>query len=64
MNRTGSTRLITKIYETNNKIISLSLSLSGVETDLNQCVVIETEAKDPERISSSVSISVADGRTL
>ena len=29
---------------------------------MNQCVVIETEAKDPERISSSVSISVDDGR--
>ena len=60
MNRTGSTRLITKIMETNNKTILLSLS--GVETDLNQRVVIETEAKDPERISSSVSISVDDGR--
>jgi len=43
--------------ETNNKTIVLSLS--GAETDLNQRVVIETEAKDPERISSSVSISIS-----
>ena len=60
MNRTGSTRLITKIKETNNKTIVLSLS--GVETDVNQRVVIETEAKKQERISSSVSIGVDDGR--
>ena len=29
---------------------------------MNQLVVIETEAKDPERISSSVSIGVDDSR--